>query len=53
VIFWQNGDRFYEAVFARKGAAEKDFKSFAPYFERDVASPEKSEAEIKAWKEGK
>ena len=52
-IFWRNGERFYEAVFARAGAVEKDFKSIAPYLERDVASPEKSKAEIKAWKEAK
>jgi hypothetical protein len=52
-IFWRNGERFYEAVFAQAGTAEKDFKSIAAYLERDVASPEKSEAEIKAWKEAK
>ena len=27
------------------------FRSIAPYLESDVASPEKSKAEIKAWKE--
>jgi hypothetical protein len=52
-IFWRNGDRHYEMVFARAAAAGKDFQSIAPYLEEDVASPEKSKAEIKAWKEGK
>lgn len=52
-IFWRNGERFYEAVFARAGVAEKDFVSIAPYFERDVASPKKSEAEIEAWREAR
>ena len=52
-VFWRNGERFYEAVVARSGAAEKDFRLIAPYLERDVASPEKNEAKIKAWKEAK
>jgi hypothetical protein len=52
-IFWRNGERFYEAVFARSGAAEKDFKSIAAYLEKDISSPAKSEAEIRAWKEAK
>lgn len=52
-IFWRNGERFYEAVFARSGVAEKDFKSIAAYLEKDVSSPEKSEAETRAWIEAK
>jgi hypothetical protein len=50
-IFWRNGERFYEAVFARSGATEKHLTSIGAYLERDVSSPPKSEAEIKAWKE--
>lgn len=53
VIFWRNGTPYYEAVFAREGSTEADFKSIAPYFGEDVASPKKSEAEIKAWKDAK
>jgi hypothetical protein len=52
-IFWRNGERFYEAVFARSGASEKDFKSITAYLEKDISSPAKSEAEIRAWKEAK
>ena len=52
-IFWTNGARCYGAVFSRKGATEKDLQSIAAYLEKDISSPEKSEAEIRAWKETK
>jgi len=52
VIFWKNGDRYYEAVFRPKKEVETS-KSIIEYFEADVESPKKSKAEIEAWKSGK
>jgi hypothetical protein len=52
-IFWENGQKFYEIVLADTEWNAAAPKSIAPYLEEDVASPEKSPAEIKAWKEAK
>jgi len=53
VMFWRNGERFYEAVFAQTDNAKTAAKSIEPYFERDTASPAKSQAEIRAWRDSR
>lgn len=50
IIFWRNGERHYQAVFARHGSTPADFHSLQPYIKEAVASPEKSEEEIAKWR---
>lgn len=50
VLFWRNGVRDQEIVFAIGDAESRGWESIAPHLEADVASPEVPEAEIDAWK---
>jgi hypothetical protein len=50
VIYWRNGTPSFEIVFGPEDRAVSTYRSLAPYVRADVASPEVTEAEIKAWR---
>ena len=53
IIFWKNGISAFESVFANAGSKPADLISMAGYLKEEVSSPEKSAAEINAWKSSK
>ncbi len=51
VIFWKNGLQYFEVVFGEH--TDQHFDSIAASFGADVSSPEKTEADVAAWKNKK
>ena len=50
VIYWRAGTSPLEAVLGSGNRAASTYRSIAPYVRANVASPEMTEAEIRAWR---